>query len=171
MVKEFKVRRRASVLVLGLFVVFMGVSLPCFADYQPDVKVTFSLDGQTFREGMSKDLRVGEPVYLQLECSVKRGGIHSLLGVSSIECGVSFRDPRIIDVEPDENTVSVRLMEEIQPMIGYAFRIPATNDGQRKIRVIFRCVPKKSGTQEIRVAFDDHVDSNVYQMNFRLKVN
>jgi hypothetical protein len=158
-------------LQIVFLVCFMGLSLPCFADYQPDVKMTFSLDGQTFREGMSKDLMVGEAFYLQLECSMKVDVLHSLLGPKSIECGVAFRNPRIINVEPDENTVSVWLVEALQPTTAYGFRIPATTEGQRKIRVIFRCVPQKAGTQEIRIAFDNNVDPNTYQMNFRLLVN
>jgi hypothetical protein len=153
------------------FTVFAVVSPPCFADYQPDVKMTFSLDGQTFREGMSKDLRVGEVFYLQFECSVKVDMVRSFLWSKSIECGVAFRNPRIIDVKPDENTVSVWLVEALQPTTVYAFRIPATTDGQRKIRIIFRCVPKQAGIQEIRIAFDNNVDQNIYQMNFRLQIN
>jgi hypothetical protein len=158
-------------MTIMLFLVFVGVSLPCFADYQPDVKITFSLDNQTFREGKSKDLMIGEIFYLRLECGMKVDMMRSLIGPKSIECGVAFRNPRIIDVEPDENTVSVQLLEALQPTIAYAFRIPATTDGQRKVYVVFRCVPQKTGIQEIRIAFDNNVDQNTYQMNFRLQVN
>jgi hypothetical protein len=158
-------------LIVLFFVVFLGASLPCFADYQPDVKMTFSLDGATFSEGKSKDLMVGEVFYLRLDCSVKVDMVRSLIGPKSIECGIAFRNPRIIDVEPDENTVSVRLVEALQPTTAYAFRIPATTDGQRKVHIIFRCTPQKTGIQEIRIAFDNNVDQNTYQINFRLQIN
>jgi hypothetical protein len=142
-------------------------------NYVPDVKVTYAFANTPFSEAITTEekLLLDKPFYILIEAAVKVPGIwHRIFGTKSIECGVSFRSPQIIKVSSVESTVAVQTLENLNPHIVYAFRIPATPDGQQKIHVVFYCEPQNTGMQEIRIAFDNYVDSMYrHTYNFIIK--
>jgi len=130
--------------------------------YVPDVKVTYAFANTPFSSAITTEekLLLDKPFYILIEASIKVPGLwHQIFGAKSIECGISFRHPQIIKVSSVESTTAVQQLENFEPHIVYAFRIPATPNGQEKVRVVFHCEPQKTGMQEIRIAFDDHLDS------------
>jgi hypothetical protein len=127
-------------------------------EYYPHVQVIYSLapfpdEPAKFREGITTDenLSVDKPFYVMVNAAIKSD---SVFKTSTIDCAIEFSNPQIITVRLIERKVQVR---ELEAGRRYAFRIPVTKSGDEIVRLVFYCEPQSSGSQNIRIKFDENV--------------
>ena len=153
-------------------VVLMGaMSVVQLHAYTPIVHLFYSEDGVGFADDISKHLYQDRPFYLRLKCAcAEPKGVKKLLeklfSKDFIRAGIAFRAPILLDVKVTDSRV--RVEEEV---LGknqvFWFDIPVSSDGGEEVKITFYCEPKRSGTQEVRIAYEDAV-SDTYQSWYTL---
>lgn len=150
-------------------VVLMGaMSVVQLHAYTPVVHLFYSEDGVGFADDISKHLYQDTPFYLRLKCACvyETNPVNKLFSKDFIRAGIAFRAPILLDVKVTDSRV--RVEEEV---LGknqvFWFDIPVSSDGGKEVEITFYCEPKRSGEQEVRIAYEGAV-SDTYQSWYTL---
>jgi len=177
----FKIQKTSILFIIFLF----GITLQAKAiDYIPRVDVKYMFpDYETSMHTLTTDsvFTVGKTFYLVIDISISVPEKKlPLFAQRSINCGISFVSPLIVDTLIVEGGGDINIDNAYKPNLFYKFKVPVqptivgTDNKPVSIApstIRIKCEPKEAGTQKFNILFDLIFIDSSYNKSFVITIN